>query len=111
MEIVIQPESPPLRRDASGALRVGQSRVLVELVIHTFQDGATPESIVQRYTTVTLEDIYAVIAYYLRHREDMEAYLAEREQRAQDVRQRIESSQGNLKDIRNRLLARHKQSA
>jgi len=75
MEITLQPEAPPLSWDASGALRVGRSRVLVELVIHAFQDGATPEAIAQRYPTATLADIYAVIAYYLRHREDIEAYL------------------------------------
>lgn len=79
MEVLIQPEAPPLCRDASGALRVSNSRVLVELVLRAFQDGATPEVIAQRYTTVTLADIYAVITYYLRHRENMEAYLAERE--------------------------------
>jgi uncharacterized protein (DUF433 family) len=105
MAIIIQPEAPPLREDASGALRVGSSRVLVELVIRAFQDGATPETIVQRYPTATLADVYAVIAYYLRHRQEVEAYLAEREQRAQDVRQRIERHQGDLADLRRRILA------
>jgi uncharacterized protein (DUF433 family) len=57
--------------------------VLVELVIRAFQDGATPEAIAQRYPTATLADIYAVIAYYLRHRQELDAYLAGREQRAQ----------------------------
>jgi hypothetical protein len=80
--------------------------VLSELVIRAFQDGATPEAIVQRYPTVTLADIYAVIAYYLRHRQEVEAYLAEREQRAQKVRQRIEHHQGDLADLRRRILAR-----
>ena len=83
MALIIQPEAPPLRQDASGALRVGSSRVLVELVIWAFQDGATPEAIAQRYPTATLADIYAVIAYYLRHRQEVDAYLAEREQQAQ----------------------------
>ena len=108
MEITLQTESPPLRRDASGALRVGHSRVLLELVIRAFQDGATPEVIAQRYSTATLADIYAVIAYYLRHREAIEAYLAEREQQAKEVRQRIESRQGDLPDLRDRLLARQR---
>src|SRR5262245_9897947 len=85
MALIIQPEAPPLCQDASGALRVGASRVLVELVIRAFQDGATPEAIAQRYPTATLADIYAVIAYYLRHRQEVEAYLEEREQRAQEV--------------------------
>jgi len=105
MSFVAQAEPPPLREDESGALRVGDSRVLVELVIHGFQDGATPETIVQRYPTASLSDVYGVIAYYLRHRAEMEAYLARREQQAVEVRQEIESRQGDLKDIRERLQA------
>jgi uncharacterized protein (DUF433 family) len=108
MGIIVQSEAPPLRQDVSGALRVGHSRVLLELVVRAFEDGATPEAITQRYPTVTLADIYAVIAYYLRHREDIEAYLIEREHRAQEVRHRIEAHQGNLADLRDRLLARQR---
>jgi hypothetical protein len=87
-------------------LRVGQSRVLLELVIRAFQDGATPEAIVQRYPTTTLADVYAVIAYYLRYREDIEGYLANRERQAGEVRQRIEARQGDLSELRCRLLPR-----
>src|SRR6516165_7626136 len=108
MALIIQPETPPLRQDASGGFRVGSSRVLVELVIRAFQDGATPEAIAQRYPTATLADIYAVIAYYLRHRQEVDAYLAEREQQAQEVRQRIEHHQGDLADLRHRILARQR---
>lgn len=61
MPFAVQPEAPPLREDASGALRVGDSRVLLELVVRAFQDGATPEAIVQRYATLALSDVYAVI--------------------------------------------------
>jgi len=60
-------EMPPLTEDASGALRIGNSRVLLEIVVRAFQDGATPESIVQRCSTLALPDVYAVLAYYLRH--------------------------------------------
>ena len=88
-----------------GALRVGDSRVLLELVIRAFQDGATPESIVQRYSTLTLPNVYAVIAYYLRHRREVEEYLTRREQLAEEVRQRLETQQDDLSDIRARLLA------
>ena len=48
MELILQSETPPLRRDTSGALRVGRSRVLLELMLHAFQDGATAEVIAQR---------------------------------------------------------------
>ena len=76
------------------------------LIINAFEDGATPEAIVQRYPTVTLADAYAVIAYYLRHREDIEVYLAEREGLAKSVQRRIENQQGSATEMRNRLLAR-----
>lgn len=102
---MIQNEFPPLHEDASGALRVGQSHVLLELVLRAFQDGATPEAIVQRYPTTTLADIYAVIAYYLHHNESIDKYLQERELLADETRQRIESLQGDLGELRLRLLA------
>jgi uncharacterized protein (DUF433 family) len=109
--MILQTEAPPLRRDESGALRVGNSRVLLELVIRAFEDGATPETIVQQYPTTALADVYSVIAYYLRHRYEIEAYLAEREQRAEEVRNRIEYRQGDLAEMRQRLLARKKAMA
>ena len=90
MAFAVQAEAPPLREDAEGSLRVGASRVLLELVIRAFQDGATPETIVQRYSTLALGDVYGVIAYYLRHRGEVETYLVRREQQAEAVQQKIE---------------------
>jgi uncharacterized protein (DUF433 family) len=106
MAMDILTEAPPLRVDADGAIRIGQSRVLLELVIRAFQDGATAEEIVQRYSTTTLADIYAVIAYYLRHSDLVHRYLLEREKQADEVRSKIEARQGDLTGIRARLLAR-----
>lgn len=106
MTLAVQPEAPPLVEDEGGALRVGNSRVLLDLVVRAFEDGATPEAIVQRYATLSLPDVYAVVAYYLRHRGDVEAYLAERERLAAQVRQRIDAAQGDLSHIRARLDAR-----
>ena len=106
MTAIIRSEMPPLREDSTGALRIGTSRVLLEMVIHAFQDGATPEAIVQSYPTTTLSDVYSTIAYYLRNREAVEDYLALRENQAADVRRRIEAGQGDLGELRRRLLAR-----
>jgi uncharacterized protein (DUF433 family) len=103
---VFKTDAPPLNEDADGALRVGTSRVLLELVIRAFQDGATPETIVQRFSTLALSDVYAVVAYYLRHRDEVEKYLTQREQAAADVRQRVEKEPGELNEIRARLMAK-----
>ena len=101
----IRTDTPPLRQDKSGAVRIGETQVLLELVIRAFQDGATPETIVQRYPSTSLADIYAVIAYYLRNRGLVERYLAERERQAEALQQRIEAHQGDLSEVRRRLLA------
>jgi uncharacterized protein (DUF433 family) len=106
MAFTAQAAAPPLREDVAGALRVGDSRVLLELIIRAFQDGATPETIVQRYSTLALADVYAVIAYYLHHRSDVEEYMIRREQRAEEVRRSLESQQGDLSEIRARLLSK-----
>src|SRR5437660_5970477 len=100
MTLAVEAEMPPLREDETGAVRVGESRVLLDLVIRAFQDGATPETIVQRYPTLALQDVYAVIAYYLRHRQEVEDYLTRREQQAGEVQQRLQKQQGDLSDIR-----------
>jgi uncharacterized protein (DUF433 family) len=104
MTFTLLAEAPPVREDAAGALRVGDSRVLLELLIRAFQDGATPEAIVQRYPTLALSDVYAVIAYYLRHRTEVEQYVATRERVAEEVARRTEGSQRDLSEIRARLL-------
>ena len=106
MTIEILSDTPPLKQDASGAVRIGNTRVLLELVIRAFQDGATPEAIVQRYPSTTLQDIYAVIAYYLRHPATIERYLQQREQETEALKQKIEAAQGDMSEIRSRLLAR-----
>src|SRR5436190_11217568 len=103
MMVSLEAELPPLRQDETGALRVGASRVLLELVLRAFEDGATPESIVQRYSTLALGDVYAVIAYYLRHRSEIKSYLSVREVKADEVRNQIEGTQADLSEVRARL--------
>lgn len=93
MSLVLERETPPLRQDETGAIRVGNSRVLLELVIRAFQDGASPESIVDRYSTLSLSDVYNTSGYYLRHQDAVEAYLIYREQLAESVRQSLSGVQ------------------
>jgi hypothetical protein len=77
---------------------------LLELVVQAFQDGANPEAIVQRYSTLALPDVYSVITYYLRHRKEIEGYLARREQQAKEMEDRAKT-QPDLGEIRARILA------
>ncbi len=108
MSLVLESEAPPLNKDKTGAIRVGNSRVLLEIVIRAFIDGASPESIVNRYSTLSLSDVYTSIGYYLRHRTAVEAYLSEREQLAESVQKRLGDIQPDTNLIRSRLLSQRK---
>ena len=106
MPLTILPELPPLRVDASGAVRVGQTRALFVLVVEAFKAGETPESIVEMYDTLALADVYGAVAYYLRHREEVEAYLEEYDRQAEEIRKKIEGRQGPQTGLREKLLRR-----
>jgi uncharacterized protein (DUF433 family) len=106
MPLTIQPEAPPLRVDESGAVRVGNTRVLFVLVVQAFKAGATPEDIVRMYAPLALTDAYGAVAYYLRHRDEVEAYLEEYDRQADEIRKKIEERQGPQTGLREKLLRR-----
>ena len=65
----------PLREDPPGVFRVGQSRVLLELVLRAFHRGENAEGIVRSYPTLRLADVYAVIGRYLANPAPFDDYL------------------------------------
>ena len=82
--------------------KLGEMRDLVEEVATV---DHTAEEIVQQYPSVELADVYQVIGYYLRHRSDVEGYLAERRACAESVRQENEA-RFDPQGVRDRLLSR-----
>lgn len=105
MTLAIDKESPPLERDATGAIRVGSSNVTLDLVVNAFNLGHTAESIAENHPSMTLAEVYATIAYYLRHRELVDQYVAERHAQADALRREIESRPEH-RELRERLIAR-----
>ena len=105
MSLVLKSDKPPLVEDNTGAIRVGNSRVLLEMVIQAFQDGESPETIADNYSTLTLSDIYGAIAFYLKNKDAVDEYLQQREKLAESVKQRLETIQPDLSQIRYRLLS------
>jgi len=105
MTLVITTEPVPLEADTDGAVRVGATRVTLDTIVAAFNEGATAEEIVCQYPSLNLADVYAVIGYYLRQRSDVEEYLRQRQQQADDVRRQNES-RFDPHGVRDRLLAR-----
>ena len=106
VSLTLQADPVPLRRDEQGGIRVGGTRVLLELVIDAYREGATPETIVRWFDSLHLADVYAVISYYLKHKDEVEDYLRRREELAAEVRRTIEAGQSTRPNLREELLAR-----
>jgi uncharacterized protein (DUF433 family) len=82
----------PLWEDPPGVFRVGNTRVLLELVLRAFKRGESPEGIVRSYRTLLLADVYAVISRYLANPTPFDEYLRLCEEQAESVRRQIEAS-------------------
>jgi uncharacterized protein (DUF433 family) len=96
----------PLWTDEHGAIRIGNTRVLLELVIHLYYMGETPEGIVDTYPTLTTSDVYAVIAYYLTHRKEIDVYVRQRDEQAEQILRNIEANLSpEARALRSRLRA------
>jgi uncharacterized protein (DUF433 family) len=105
MALTIAAEPVPLRLDADGVVRVGGTRVPLDTVVGAFLDGDSAEEIVEQYSSLDLGDVYAALAYYLRHRLEVDAYLEEGRRRGAAVRAEHEA-RFDPRGLRARLLAR-----
>src|SRR4051812_17588075 len=90
------PAPTPLRRWEGGAVRVGRSRVGLDIVVGCYEDGMTPEDIVRDYDSLDLADVYAVIAHYLRHSDVVRAYIAQLDREAAELRAKIEAERPRI---------------
>jgi uncharacterized protein (DUF433 family) len=106
MPLVLSVDPIPLITDANGVVRILGTRVTLDTVVTAFLERATAEEILEQYPSLQLSDIYTVIGYYLRHKTEVDAYLLERQRRADEVRKEAEK-RFNPVGIRDRLLARH----
>lgn len=90
-------DAPSLRVDKDGVIRVGKTRVILDLVVNAYHRGQTPEEIVKAYTALNLADVYGAIGYYLHHKEELDKYLQQRKEVAEAFRAEQMKQQEGLK--------------
>ena len=67
---------------------IAGSRVSLDSVVIAFQNGLSPETIaVECFPTLTLEQVYGAITYYLAHRDEIDAYLKKADEEGEALRQ------------------------
>lgn len=75
-----------------GAYRISGTRASLDSVVYAFLRGAAPESIAQSFPSLTLEEVYGAIAFYLAHQTEIDAYLQEGEREFEALRQQARQS-------------------
>jgi uncharacterized protein (DUF433 family) len=59
-----------------GDIRLKNSRIGIENILYEYIDcGRSPEEIAQIYQSISLEEVYATILYYLQNQETVSAYM------------------------------------
>ena len=85
-------------------IRIKGTRIGIEFVLRDYQGGASPEEIVLRYPTLSLEQVHATITYSLHHRESANAYLARwRAQREAAWQEQYSHPSEFIRDLRQRV--------
>jgi uncharacterized protein (DUF433 family) len=95
----------PLQLDEKGVIRVKGTRLTLDSIIVAFKLGATPPEITEQFPIISLADVYTVLGYYLNNQAEIEAYLAERQAKADETRQKIEAKFDHS-NLREKLEAR-----
>lgn len=63
---------------AHNDIRLKDSRIGIETILYEYiYRGRTPEEIAQTYPSITLEQVYATILYYLHEKEKISRYMAD----------------------------------
>lgn len=99
----------PLSISEGGTIRIADTRVSLDSVVHHYQQGATAEEIALRFPALRLADIHSCLAYYLNHQENVQEYMVRQQQRADELQQRISSDpaqQRGIAEIRERIKKR-----
>ena len=85
-----------VEKTLEGGWRVAGSRVSLDSIVHAYWEGRMPESIAPDFPTLSLEQIHGAIAYYLKCREEIDAYLATQDARWEKLRSESENRHSRL---------------
>lgn len=104
MTITLHGDPAPLRVDETNTIRVGKSRVTLDVLLRYWRLGMKPEEIAEGLDTLTLADVHGALAYYFRHQTELDNYLRQREDEAETLRQENETANaGRLAGLKARL--------
>jgi uncharacterized protein (DUF433 family) len=63
----------------NGGFYVAATRVSLDSIVYSFKAGDSPETNRQNFSSLTLEQVYGAIAFYLAHEQEVDANVREGE--------------------------------
>jgi uncharacterized protein (DUF433 family) len=72
----------------NGVYCVAESRVSLDSIVYGFQQGESPETIAKNFPTLTLEQVYGAVAFYLSHQSEIDDYIKQGEVEYEAARQK-----------------------
>lgn len=98
-----------MNKTSDGTIRIGNTRVALESIVHHFSMGATAERIAQKFPSLKSAEVYGAISYFLENQEAVAEYILHQEKDSDETQNEFESKfQSETKALRNRILARWK---
>ncbi len=63
-----------------GGYYVARTRVSLDSLVYSFRSGESPETIQQQVPSLSLEQVYGAIAFYLGHQAEVDANISQGEE-------------------------------
>ena len=103
---LLVPQAPPIREDLGGILRIGDTRVSLDSVVWAYNEGLSAEEIACRFPTISLDQAYGAISFYLGNKKQVDEYIRMREGEGDRVQAEMQR-RFPIAEVRERILARH----
>ncbi|HAG79996.1 MAG TPA: hypothetical protein DCL61_02240 [Cyanobacteria bacterium UBA12227] len=75
---------------------IAGSRISLDSIVYAFRNGLSPESIIQSFPLLTLEQVYGAIAFYLANRAEIDNYLLAEETAFENMPQPLQTDDPDL---------------
>ena len=72
--------------------RINGTRVSLDSIVYDYLSGLSPESIADNFDTLSLEQVYGAITYYLSHRSEVERHLMKNRAKFDSLREKARES-------------------
>jgi uncharacterized protein (DUF433 family) len=79
-----------------GGYRLTGSRVSLDSIVYDWWNGLAPESIIENFQTLTLEQVYGAIAYYLAHKGEVDAQMQRNREKFRELQEQWRATHPRL---------------